>query len=250
MVAILFVFLMFFQFMFSWIAFESAMGAMLETYIQFLPKMIVNLLELQTGGPAFASQMLAFGYSHPLILTAVFAMLINLAARYIAGESENHTFDLLLVRPVSRTRIVSNVFLVQLSVTALLSISMFAGTVLGKIIFDINIALSRYALAVLTGFFFFNGIGSMALLISTYSFEKGKAVARSVGLIVFLFFYHTIFKMWTSMNDLLYISYFQIYVPGRIVGGLDDWRVKSLIAALVTIACFLAAVHRFRYRDL
>jgi len=248
LILILFCFL--FEWLFAWVFFEAGISEILVSFLKRLPPAFTAFLGIQAGTSQFATQMLAFGYTHPIILISLAFLQISISARYITGEIELKTFDVLLTKPIKR-------FIIPLSVFTFLAISlglqltaMFLGTIAGNFYFDLHINIVDYWKAALVGFAFFLSMGSIAMAISTFQIEKGKALSKAIGFIVFLYFFDTIIKLSKSLEKFSSFSYFQLYQPGKIVlNEINTWNC-ILISLSITTVFFIISVIQFNRRDL
>ena len=62
------VFLFAFEFAFAWLLFEAKFNELFDSVAHMLPPSLLNFIGVNLSGGYYGSQMLAFGYSHPLIL--------------------------------------------------------------------------------------------------------------------------------------------------------------------------------------
>lgn len=247
---ILTLFCFMFELLFAWVFFESKISEVVVSFMKMLPPAFAAFIGIQGGTPQFATQMLAFGYTHPIIIISLAFLQISIPARYIAGEIELKTFDILLTKPVKR-------FIIPLSVFSFLMISlglqfaaMFLGTIAGDFYFDLQINIADYGKAAFVGFVFFLSMGSAGIAISTFQIEKGKALSKTIGLIVFLYFFDTIIKLSKSLENLSSYSYFQLYQPGKIVQNQADPGICILISLFIIGVFFIIGIIQFNRRDL
>jgi len=91
-----------FEWLFAWVFFESGVSEAVASFVQRLPPRFTAFIGIKGGTSQFATQMLAFGYAHPVIIISLAFMQISIPARYIAGEIEFKTFDILLTKPIKR----------------------------------------------------------------------------------------------------------------------------------------------------
>ncbi len=247
--AILTVFCFSFEWLFAWLFSEAGISEMLESLMRLLPPAFMAFLGLQGWSSQFATQMLAFGYIHPLILISLAFLQIGIPARYISGEIELRTFDILLTKPVKRFVIPVSVFSFLVIAAGMQFAAMFLGTITGKFHFDLQIHLKDYATAAFVGFIFFLSMGSISTAISTFQTEKAKALTKAMGLFVFLFFGDTIFKLSKSLQGYLSYSYFQLYQPGKIVLNQSHTAICILISIIIICLFFCVALVQFSRRD-
>ncbi len=244
------VFSFLFEFAFAWLLFEADFKSFFESVAHMLPPSLMNFIGVTVGGGYYGSQILAFGYSHPLILISLFLIPIGIPARYISGEIEHKTMDLLMARSIHRNVIPTHLFLylafaLSVQVTALL-----AGTYAGYLIFSLEIDIQGYMKVAAITYLFFLSVGSISLAISTFQSERGKAIAKSVSLFVFLYFYDTIIRLNQSLEHLTAYSYFNLFQPGKLLKGQVDFAGGIFILGIIIPVFLYLAVLRFNKRDL
>jgi len=247
---ILILFCFVFEVLFAWVFFESEISKVVAYFIQKLPPGLSSFIGVQGGISQFPTQMLAFGYAHPVILISLSFMQISIPARYIAGEVELKTFDILLTKPFKRFIIPVSVFSFLIISSGLQLFAMFLGTITGDFYFDLQINIADYGKAALVGFVFFLSMGTAATAISTFQNEKGKALSKAITLFVFLYFFDTIIKLSKSLGHLSSYSYFQLYQPGKIVQSQVSATSCILVLLFSIVLSFAIAILQFNRRDL
>jgi ABC-type transport system involved in multi-copper enzyme maturation permease subunit len=239
-----------FEYLFAWLFFESKVSQLIEPYFNLLPSAFRNFLGVQAGTSFFGMQMLAFGYSHPLIIICLSFFPISIPTRYISQEIEMKTFDVIFSKPIQRFQIPVQIFIFLVATLALQMAAIFFGTVIGYIKFNLNINLIEYAKTAVTGYFFYLSMGALALAISTFFSERGRATAIIIGLFVILYFFDTIIRLNESLQFLHNYSYFQLYQPGKLVLGKISVNNCIIITGIISVIGFSITLIRFNRRDL
>jgi len=249
-ILLLIVFNILYEYSYAWLFFKSEISQIVESYIQLLPPEFTTILGIDSGVTYLSMQVLAFSYAHPLMLVSLFFLPISLPTRYLTGEIEQKTFDLLLSHPIKRFVIPVQIFLIIIIALFLQITAMFLGTWIAYLRFDLNINILDYARAAVAGYFFYLSSAALALAISSFHNERGKALSRIMGIIVFLYFCDTIFKINKSFEYLLSYSYFQLYQPGKLVLNQVNAGNCILISLLLTLICLVISIWQFNHRDL
>ena len=239
-----------FEFAFAWLLFEADFKDLFESVAHLLPPALMNFIGVTVGGEYYGSQLLAFGYSHPLILISLSLVPIGIPARYIGGEIEYKTMDLLMARSIHRSVIPTHLFIYLVLALAVQVTALLAGTYAGYLIFSLEINIQDYLKVAVITYLFFLSIGSISLAISTFQYERGKAIAKSVSLFVFLYFYDTIVRLNKSLEYLTTYSYFNLFQPGKLLKGQIDFINGVLFLGIVIILFLILAVLNFNKRDL
>jgi ABC-type transport system involved in multi-copper enzyme maturation permease subunit len=239
-----------FEFAFAWLLFEAKFSELFESVVHMLPPSLVNFMGVNIGSAYYGAQMLAFGYSHPLILISLSILPIGLSARYITAEIENKTMDLLMSRSIHRSVIPGHLFIFLLFALAIQTTALFAGTYTGYLFFDLKINPVEYAKVAMMTFFFFLSMGSFSLAVSTFQNERGKTIAKGVSIFVILYFYDTVIRLNQSLEHLTAYSYFNLYQPSKLLRGqLSIENSLSILVAIIFVFLSIAII-RFNKCDL
>jgi ABC-type transport system involved in multi-copper enzyme maturation permease subunit len=239
-----------FEFAFAWLLFEADFKSVFESVAHMLPPSLMNFIGVTVGGEFNGSQLLAFGYSHPLILISLSLIPIGIPARYIAGEVEYKTIDLLMARSLHRSVVPTHLFIFLVFSLAVQVIALLTGTYVGYLVFSLEIEILGYVKVAIITYLFFLSIATISLAISTFQFERGKVIAKSVSLFVFLYFYDTVIRLNQSLEYLTAYSYFNLFQPAKLLKSEIDF-VSSLAFLVIIIFVFLfVALLRFNNRDL
>jgi ABC-type transport system involved in multi-copper enzyme maturation permease subunit len=239
-----------FEFAFAWLLFEVDFKSVFESVVHMLPSSLMNFIGISVGGQFYGSQLLAFGYSHPLILISLSLIPIGIPARYIAGEIEIKTMDLLMVRSLQRSVVPSHLFVYLVFSIAAQVMALIGGTYIGYLVFSLEIDMTGYIKVGIITFLFFLSIGSISLAISTFQNERGKVIAKTVSLFVLLYFYDTVVRLNQSLEYLTAYSYFNLFQPGKLLKGEIDFSGTIMLLVCITILFFVIAILRFNRRDL
>jgi ABC-type transport system involved in multi-copper enzyme maturation permease subunit len=208
------------------------------------------MIGFQAGSGMLSTQMMSFGYAHPLILISLAFLPISLPTRYISGEIENRNFDIVLTKPVSRWVIPTQLFFFITVSLAIVMMGLYLGTLVGSFFFDIDLSLSTYFKISLTGYFFYLNMAAIALAVACWNHEKGKALARVIAIIVVFYFFDVIIRMLPEWEYLTTYSYFQLYQPTQLTLGKVSYLSSVLISICIMAVFFTISVIQFNRRDL
>lgn len=148
------------------------------------------------------------GFLNAELFTLILPMLmlvygITRGARMVAGEEEQGTLDLLLVTPLSTTRLLAEVEAALVTGLLTLGSVVFATTVVGSAIFGVGISFQEAAVGAGATTLLGIEFGTVALVAGALSGRHGVAVAVSSGAA---------------------LAAYVLYVGGVFVGGLERWR--------------------------
>jgi ABC-type transport system involved in multi-copper enzyme maturation permease subunit len=235
-----------FQFIYAWMLLDTGMDKLAEQ----LPDFMIRMLGLEVGSAYFKQQMLAFSFTHPLILIGLSLMPLSLPGRYVTGELENRTFDLLLVTGIRRSVIVSHLFLLILLALFVIVGAMFCATLWVNEIYQLQMQVSHLLLTSVCAFLFFLNMGSIALAIASFHSERGKMLSQAIAIFIMLYFFDTIIRISDKTAFLLNYSYFQLFQPNKLILGQMHTTVIITVDLLIIGIMLGLALLQFNRRDI
>ncbi len=239
-----------FEYFFAWLMMKSALKKTIETYFSLIPSSALSFIGIGSGKASLSSQLLAFGYRHPLVMICLMVLPVSLPSRYISGEVEAKTFDFILTRPFSRITVPLSLYCYYALAMLLLFLFLFLGTAAGNALLGLGLDLTVNLKMILAGYFFYLGMGALTFLIAAFQDERGKALSRIIGTLVFLFLFDTLIRLNESLHFLKNYSFFQLYQPVDIARGKAGLLAPVVISLSIAGVCLSLAVIRFRRRDL
>jgi ABC-type transport system involved in multi-copper enzyme maturation permease subunit len=235
-----------FQFLYAWMLLDTGMDKLAEQ----LPSFMMRMLGLEVGTVYFKQQMLAFSFAHPLILIGLSLLPLSIPARYMTGEVETKTFDLLLVTGIHRSVVVSHLFVLILLVLILLVGAMFGATVWINQIYQLNMKLGHLTTTSLCAFLFFLNMGSIGLALAGFYSERGKMLSHTLAIFITLYFFDTIIRISDKTVFLLNYSYFQLFQPSKLILGQMNALVIVAVDLIIIVVMLMTAFLQFNRRDI
>ncbi|AFK18098.1 ABC transporter permease [Haloferax mediterranei ATCC 33500] len=171
------------------------------------------------------------------------------AGSLIAGEVERQSAELVLVRPVSRTRFVVGKFLAMLPAVAFVDFVVFAAVVFGAGLIDEEIHLTQLLMVHGVGGLYLVACVAIGLLASAFFQRVRRAQGTAIG-VVFGSFLLDSLTLDTDYEFLGSLSLTRYIDPGELlVAGDVDW---GGVAILLTATCVLVvlAAEVFERHDL
>lgn len=194
----------------------------------------------------------AFGFNHPLVISVMAINAIVIPARYIAGEVETGTLELLLTYPIERRRHVVRVWLssaIELLfivccgwIGSFLSIAIFH-TFTEQVVFGmLKVGVCLWMLFLL--------ISSYTLLISTYSKEGGKTGLRSAAITLIFYLVHVLSTMWEDLSFIQPFNIFNYYLPQKLMFGQSSFILNIVVLASLILIFLGLSIRQFDKRDI
>lgn len=220
--------------------------------VEFIQVFVKALLGSEIGDSVGPGVWRSIAWVHPVILALLWAHEITLCTRVPAGEVDRGTIDVLFGLPVSRWRVYLCETLVWL-VAGLAVIGMgLAGSVLGDLTTpsEARPAPGRVIIAAANLYCLYLAVGGLALLISSLSDRRGRAVAVAFGVVLASFLLSFLAQLWEPAKSLSFLSMLNYHQPLLILREAA-WPVKDMVTLTACAAVlWLAGAVFFVRRDI
>lgn len=227
----------------------------IASFLRMMDKM-PKIFKAFIGGdelmPSNILSIVAIGYQHPLILTSLMINAVLLPSGMLTAESERGTMELLLARPLTRTRVYFLAgLLTAASQLALVSV-VFSGTAVWTRYFDYGEPIPLEGFVHVTIHLMALGLAvvGLSLAAATWFNERGKAIGIVVGYLVGSYLMDFSAVWLPSLKKIHPYTLFYYCRPNPI---LDAGEINlRQVATLLTVAALATAFGwwRWRRRDL
>ncbi|MFC1661040.1 hypothetical protein ACFL3S_06280 [Gemmatimonadota bacterium] len=239
-----------FEWALIWVAARIDMGPGFLQWLQaMLPGDVAESIFGQFGFASFAGTV-SFGFQHPFALVASIAAVVVMAT-LPAAEREEGLLDLILSRPVPRSRYLGAMATLVMFAAILSPLALLAGSGLGLAVVDVPQGVSwldylpsAAALALLL-----MAVGAYALLLGTDARRRGRAVAQVVGLTLLFYWLDFLGDYWDALETARLLSPFHYFDPARAASTGIPERDLWVLGG-ITVLCTLGAFLNFRNQDL
>lgn len=187
--------------------------------IEFLRNMFTSLLGNEITENFSPAALRSIAWAHPLVLAIIWTHEITLCTRIPAGEIERGTIDTLVSLPVTRGTIFRSESIVWLLTGGIVIGMMIGGNILGHLLIpaedrpemirSVYVALNLYGLYI--------AVGGLALLTSTLSDRRGRAVGTAIGIVLVQFIWSFLSQYWSVAQDYSFLSVLDLFKPGPIL---------------------------------
>ncbi|MGW2597758.1 ABC transporter permease subunit [Streptomyces klenkii] len=178
--------------------------------------------------------LLGAGLTHPFWIALQLTAIGSLAAAAVAADVEAGTVELLMVRPVSRARLLAErtgaLVLVSLLLNAAATLAVAAGVALSP---DLHAAvpLGGVFAAGLLGFGFALCLTGPALAVSAAGRSRAHVVGATIAFGAVGFAVNFVALAWSKAAPLRYVSPFHYYAPGDVLAhGSVPWGQFAVLA--------------------
>ncbi|MFE9255307.1 ABC transporter permease subunit [Streptomyces sp. NPDC006879] len=180
--------------------------------------------------------LLGAGLVHPFWIAMQLTAIGSLAAAAVAADVESGTIELLMVRPVSRTRLLAErtaaLVIASLALNAAATLTVAVGVVLSPEIHQ-DVSVGGVLAAGLMGFAFALCVGGPALAVSAWGRRRAQVVGASIAFGAVGFAVNFIALAWSKAAPLRFISPFHYYTPGdALAQGQVLWPQLGVLLAV------------------
>jgi len=173
---------------------RSVIGPMLDLMRNWFPE-LPNFLRPEGA--------FVWPYMHPMTLLAYVLAPAIVALAQPAGERGRGSLDLILATRLSRSRLVSSVFLFLVPVSIVMGLGPFLGSVIGSALCGElgAVPLGAYLLCSVEASALSLFFGSLALLVSVRSRDRGQATLVFAAITIGWFLVDVVSQMWKDAPD-------------------------------------------------
>lgn len=187
---------------------------------------------------------------HPIAIVLLSVVALGIAAG-IPTEVERGTLELVLSRPISRTRYLLSKMAASVTALVLVSLCGLGAVLLARItVAEVDQIPVERVLTLFGGVFVtFLSLGMVSYLISARSSLRGRALGLSVGVVVAAFFLNFLGLLFEEVEFLRYLSPFHYLAPGDLLARRAPSYHLPVLGGLALVA-MLGALRSFAVRDL
>jgi len=194
---------------------------------------------------------ISIGFIHPISI-ALFGMLsAGLTVTAISGERQRGTLELLLSRPISRSRVLATILLEGWLGAALVAVAYVVGTILGSLIAGVSDELAFEQLPTLWAFatIFWGAFATIGVAASASFDTPAPSMALTIAFIMANYIIEVIGQFWDVVEPYRYLSLFDHFVPRDLLENSVDGSAALLFGSIALIAA-VWAFYIFPRRDL
>lgn len=222
-------------------AFEVLLGYVLRSFqteiaelwphVEFVQRILQALVGTEISDNIGPGVFQTIPWVHPIVLSLVWGYEIAICTRVPAGEVDRGTVDVLLGLPVSRWQ----VYLCESFVWAVGGLVVIGMGWLGSVLIGLTgpsearLAAGQVFVIVANLYCLYLAVGGLALLISSLSERRGRAVAIAFGIVLASFFLSFLTQFWEPARALSFLSVLDYYRPMLILRDAV-WPVKDMAA--------------------
>jgi ABC-2 type transport system permease protein len=210
-----------------------------------------NLMNFGSGSLFTLPGALTLGLQHPLAIAFVGIFAIGSTTGAIAGEREKGTLEVILARPISRTRLCVTLAVATAILLTLVLLALLGGQVLGVMIQGLTdeLDLAAMPLVLANGLLLWSAFAAFGLAASISFDRLAPALGLTLAYLLVNYFLEILGSLWTDVAWSQEYSLFHHFQPGDILEGKAD-PIDFLILGLAVVIPMAYALIVFPRRDL
>ncbi|MEY3175051.1 MAG: hypothetical protein RLZZ436_2965 [Planctomycetota bacterium] len=218
--------------------------------LPLIKPLITALLGVDPGDNLSAQLSQAFLWTHPTVLTLIWAWELMYCSRLPAGEIDRGTADFLMCLPASRTTLFVTESLGWLSSGLLILTAGYSGHLLATSFVHPEMRLTlRSTLMVLSNLAaLYLAVGGLAFLLSALSDRRGRAIGSVFAILLASFLVNFLAQFQTWAKQVSWLSMMEYYRPAIVIQNdafpLADIAVLLAIAAATWTAALAVICRR------
>jgi len=224
-------------------------SASLNEFMDSLPESLLNLMGISSLDITTAMGFYGVLFLYIAIILGIHA--IMLGANIIAKEEIDKTSEFLMVKPVSRKKIITMKLLASLVNLILLNVISFFSSYVMVNYFSKNTSITHDMLLLTLGLFIlqliFMSVGSLMATIKKHSKSVGAA---ATGVLLVSFLLSMIINMNEHLNIFKYITPFKYFEATAIINGNGFESIFYFLSFVVISLCLIGTYHFYEKRDL
>jgi ABC-2 type transport system permease protein len=247
--------LILFSWLFVWLMSLLEVGAW-AVMLSFLPDVFKPLVGVEIAKLATRTGQLSVLYVHVVTLLVCVGWAVGRGSDSVSGEIARGTMDLILSLPVWRATVLAAPAVVATLGAAVLAASIWVGTWLGLLTFDLrgNVSPGKLAPGAVNLFamtFCFMGITTF---VSSWNRDRWRTIALSGVFFVISLIIKMVARLWEAGSWLTYCSFLSAFRPQLIILEPEEtgWLALPYNLPLLVLGLIghLAAAAIFTYRDI
>jgi len=188
-----------------------------------------------------------FSIIWPLMMVFLF---VSLAGNSIAGEIERGTAEIILSKPLSRSKIYLSRYLSGLMMLLIFTVVSVFVVVPLCTLHGVDYQLENFAKMAVVAFFFGWAVFSLAFMFSAIFSERSKPYMFTGGILLMMYVANIIANLKDSLVNLKYLSFFHYYNQNQALIHNNLETNSIIVFASVAIICTIIGIIFFNKRDI
>jgi ABC-2 type transport system permease protein len=244
-------FITLFQFLILYLVTTFDTAAILSAILEQMPPMMRAFLNDSFFSMLNYDGAAAFGLNHPLVLTLLVIMAINIPSHHISRELETGTLELLLAHPFRRSSLILSLWVAGCLILFMIVASALIGSFTSIIIFHhLTPEIIKGLLQI--GFnlwLFILLIFTFTMLFAVFARQGTKAGNLSAVITFVFYLMYFIAQLWDKLAFTRPINIFSYYEPQSLMFGKGNFLLDISVLGGMVLLCLGISLRRFERRD-
>ncbi len=220
--------------------------------VSFVRKIISGVLGADFEAATALVAAAAIAWSHPIVVTMLWAQGITTCTRLPAGEVDRGTIDTLLGLPVSRRRLYVLDTVVPLAGGVFIVVMGVVGSVIGRMFVEpeLRFPMAGVHIVAVNLFSEYVLVAGAACLVSSLSSRRGRAIGVLFAFLLSSYVMHFLAPFWAFAKSLAPLNLLSYYQPMTILRE-GTWPIGDIAVLFgFGMAMWLAGAIVFTRRDI
>jgi len=231
------------------------MGTELMEFVSkfpFIRTIMKATLGIDVSGEISANLLFAVCFTHGVVLSLTWGVIIAIATRVTAGEVERGTADFLYTLPVSRPQVFASTSIAWFSAALFLSFCPVIGIAIAMQLFetDEGVEVGNFVIPAVNFFFLNVSVGGIATLVGSVINRRGQSVGIVVGIIIVSVVLNFVEPFIPAIERIRFLGLLNYFRPVDVV-RLGEWPLSSMtVLGVLGLVSWSAAVVIFWRKDI
>jgi ABC-2 type transport system permease protein len=210
-----------------------------------------ELLSFGSGSFFSLPGAVTLGVQHPIAIAMLAVFAVGATSTAIAGERQRGTLEILLARPMNRTKVYVTILVALLLVIASLLAALLAGFAAGAAMegFLGEMPLEHLPMTFLNGLLLWGAFATFGMAASVSFDRPGPAIGLTMAYLLVNYFLEILGSLWRDVDWTQQYSLFHHFQPGQILEGALD-PMDLVIVGIAFVIPIVYALVVFPRRDL
>ena len=227
----------------------SSSGGSITELMDVLPKSLLNMMGISGFDISTAIGFYGVLFLYIIVMTTIHAVMLG--SNIIAKEETDKTTEFLLVKPVSRNKVITSKLLAAVLNIVILNIVTFAASLVAVNYFKEGDSITSDIALLMGGMFIlqimFMSIGSLMATVKKHS--KGVA-STATGVLLVTFMLSMIINMNDKLENLKYLTPFKYFEAQAVIGGNGFEAIFIVLSLVIIVLCLIGTYRFYEKRDL
>lgn len=245
-------FITLFQFLILYLVTTFDTAAMLSAILEQMPPMMKAFLNDSFFSMLNYDGAAAFGLNHPIVLTLLVMIAINIPSHHISRELETGTLELMLAHPFRRRSLMLSLWVSGCLILFMIIAAALIGSFTSIIIFH-HLTQQIFLNLLQIGFnlwLFILLIFTFTMLFAVFARQGTRAGNLSAVLTFVFYLLYFVAQIWDKLAFTKPFNIFSYYEPQSLMFNKGNFGLDIAVLGCLVLLCLAISLRRFNQRDI